>query len=300
MEHIESQENKAEYVLTSEDLLKIKATYELGQRLRSQQMNLHLRPVSEFGQWPVEEKRQALIEWKLSQSSVPDLDSHQELLWDFHPNYSPEARMAVVKRYEAVIDQWRDWLNFERPEMKVLVSERINALHEAILANSTLSLNDILSKPGFERFKLTDPQAKTLEINTQTFKLHSLEVTYPNVLLYELFNYPPSFLQREEINVIHTSTESSIALKGREQLFVNWLTDSAKNCPDGWLTLERFNELRANVNRHKKGIRDVTSTYVRQLLLGLRKYPEYRNSIENAERGNAWRLTNWQRIRVKR
>lgn len=62
MEHMESQEDKAEYVLTSEDLLKIKATYELGQMLRSQQMNLHLRPMSEFRQWSVEEKRQALIE----------------------------------------------------------------------------------------------------------------------------------------------------------------------------------------------------------------------------------------------
>lgn len=304
MAHIEPQKGMTVSILTPEDIQKFMANHQWEQTLRNQQMNLHLRPISEFIHFSIEEKRQAFIEWKLSQSLFPDLDTNQEaLLWDFNPEHTPQDRMAVVKRYEAVIDRWRDWPSLEQREMKALIAERIHALQEAMLAKSTLSLNDILNKPGFERFKLTDPQAKTLERNKQTFQLYGLEVTYPNALLYELFNHPPAFLQRKEKVEMSEALNTDLQLKPREQAFVNWLKDSAKSHPKGWLTIERVNELnkspiaREKVFKPKKNSHVVANT-VKPLIKNLRQSSEFKDRIESRPRqGNAWRLTDWEKYR---
>lgn len=280
----------------------IQDQWQRGQTLRNQNMNLHWRPLAEFVQWSVAEKRQALIEWQLQFEPVC-LDEQQLLLWSFTAEQSASVRASAVQRYEAHIDQWRDRPALEWPEMKTLVSERKQALQEALLRLSPLSLHELLSQPGCERFTLLSTQVSTAQHNAQTFKIQQLQAWYPKALLYHLFNQPPAYLQRTETLISLDKIPETLIPAERERLFATWLTDSAQSQPDGWLTLERVNDLNNFLKPATKVFRPknrlpVTAGTVKPLVKLLQQYPQYRNRIEARPRqGKAWRWTDWETIR---
>lgn len=270
-------------------------------------MALHRQPLTEYVQLSVDDKRQALIEWKLQYEGVElELPSEGEprLKWLFDQAESSTERALRVKAFETYLDSLRTHSGFELPEVKTLVQERRRVLIDAVNSPTEQSLHDLLDKPGFERFKLQG-QHDTQIINRQNLALYGAEQCYPSALLYNLFNDPPEFLQRIEASVLMPSAITNTSITGskpkaREQLFINWLIECARCEPEGWLTMERVNERnnllskKAKVFQPKKKTQ-ADSENVRALLTDLRRYPEYTEAIQTRpRRGNAWRLKNWK------
>lgn len=302
MEGQQPVSNSGVTVPTDEDIKQLRHWSQYRQDSQDQLMALHHRPLTEFSQMSVDDKRQALIEWKLQYYGLDlELNHDNKLVpkWWFYKTDKPEHRAQKVRDYEVYMDSLRGAAGFERPEVKTLVQERRRALIEAVTYPTQQSLQDLLHNPGVERFKpttTTDPVAN----NTRTLELFGAAQYYPGALLYNLLNDPPDFLKRDK-----SSTEQTVKgntalskLTPREQIFIHWLKDAAETTPDGWLTLEAINERNNLLSAQKKVFKprinsQVTSNPVRQLVAQLRKRPEYTKAIEpRLKIGNAWRFTN--------
>lgn len=265
-------------------------------------MQLHRKPVRELTGMSVDEQRQALIEWHLQYAPISILSNEQgdpRLQWHFSIEEDVESRAQKVRRYEDFIDSLKGHPGFEMKEVKELVRERRNALTEAVYRASECTLDRILSAPGFERYERSKENALVLERNTYTFELLGAVRCYPVVLLYDLFNDPPTFLQRvlpDRIQKTQTSQFEPL-LSERERTFIAWLEDAVKYAPDGWLTLAEINHRNALLAPAAKVFKlrqykQVDSGNVRGLLGALRKHALWSHAIESG--GKMWRLRDWE------
>jgi hypothetical protein len=206
----------------------------------------------------------------------------------------------MVRHYEDFIDSLRGHPGLASEEVQKLVQERRRALQEAISSGSNRTLTDILGPAGFERFTSSPANESSAEVNQRTFQRLKASSSFPVALLYHLFNDPPDFLKRslpllqENLPPLPDST-----LNAREQTFIHWLEDSARNAPEGWLTLETINRLnnvmsQSNKLFHPGKGQSVSPESIRYLLSKIRKHTKYATAIETRPRiGKAWRLNRW-------
>lgn len=288
--------------LANQNLRRWQETKQLG-------MRLHQKPLTDFMVRTVEEKRQALIEWWLDFCPFsPIFIEGDQYTWPFSPKTSVEKRAKIVLQYEAYLDSLRGDFGLGQKDMQELVQERRNALQEAIACSSCRSLADILGPPGFERYKSSALNEPTLERNRKNYEQLEKERSFPVILLYSLFNNPPAVLQRSATHSRQDdflTDKATSSLSPREQTFLHWLEDSARNADEGWLTIDRINHLNKAMSSQRRvfqprNYQRVESESVRALLAKVRKHPDYAEAIETASgRGKAWRLKSWQDYRIK-
>lgn len=241
---------------------------------------LYQLSVQELLQLPVSTRKQALIEWRSACYPVG-----QEP-YQFTKQQSEEEKRSVIERYEIYLDGLKDHPGFEVPEIKVLITERRQRLADAVSALSPQTLGNILTEPDFKRFSPAS-NASVSELNAFEGKRVGMQRTYPAAVLYSLFHEPHPFLTTP--SAIEEVKSKSISLTKQQQRFVAWLED----CVGQWLTFEQI----CVRNSTPQKIQDrvfmtdyLTANTVKQLILKLRRHPDYHRRIETRPGGLAWRL----------